>query len=77
MNTKHRNMKKLLLLPVILCLANGCSEKPAKTFTRSVMLTSPIYLGAEQIKHFSGVVQESHDISLGFKTPGQIEQIQV
>ena len=70
-------MKKLLLLPVILCLTNGCTEKPAETFTRSVMLTTPVRTGAERIKHFSGVVQEKHDISLGFKTPGQIEQILV
>ena len=70
-------MKKLLLLPVILCLTNGCAEKPAETFTRSVMLTTPVRTGAERIKHFSGVVQEKHDISLGFKTPGQIEQILV
>lgn len=70
-------MKKLLLLPAILCLTNGCTEKPAEKFTRSVMLTSPVRLGAERIKHFSGIIRESHDISLGFKTPGQIEQILV
>ena len=70
-------MKRLLLLPAILCLANGCTEKPAETFTRSVMLTNPVRIGASYVKHFSGIVQEKHDISLGFKTPGQIEQILV
>lgn len=70
-------MKRLLLLPVILCLASGCTEKPAATFTRSVMLTQPVRIGAERIKHFAGIVQESHDISLGFKTAGQISQILV
>ena len=70
-------MKKILLLPAILCLATGCTQKSAETFTRSVMLTEPVPVGASYVKHFSGIVQESHDISLGFKTPGQIEQITV
>lgn len=76
-NLKSTDMKKLIFLPVILCLTNGCTEKPAETFTRSVMVTTPVRFGAERVKHFSGVVRESHDISLGFKTPGQIEQIMV
>ena len=70
-------MKKLFLLPVIFCLASGCSQQQAGTFTRSVMLTYPVRLGAESVKQFSGVVQERHDIALGFKTPGQIKEIAV
>ncbi|WP_418661297.1 hypothetical protein [Bacteroides ilei] len=62
-------MKKLLLLPVVLCLANGCTEKPAETFTRSVMITTPVRSDAERIKHFFEVVRESHDISLGLEKP--------
>lgn len=41
------------------------------------MLTRPVALDTESVKHFSGVVQESHDISLGFKTAGQISRILV
>lgn len=70
-------MKQLLLIPVLACLASGCIEKPTTTFTRSVMLTTPVRLGAESVKHFSGIIQESHDIGLGFKTAGQIEKIYV
>lgn len=70
-------MKQLLLLAVILCLANGCTEKPASSFIRSVTLTTPVRSGAEKIKHFSGIVQENHNIGLGFKTAGQIEKIEV
>lgn len=70
-------MKQLLLLPFLLLLTNGCTEKPTQTFIRSVMLTTPIPSGAESIKNFSGVVQESHNIGLGFKTAGQIEKIYV
>lgn len=70
-------MKRLLLLPFLLWLTNGCTEKPTQTFTRSVMLTTPTPSGAESIKNFSGVVQESHNIGLGFKTAGQIEKIYV
>ena len=70
-------MKKLLLLPVILCLTNGCGQKTTGTFTRSVMLTQPIRMGAEEVKQFSGIVRENHDIALGFKTAGQISEIAV
>lgn len=70
-------MKRLLLLPFLLWLTYGCTEKPTQTFIRSVMLTTPTPSGAESIKNFSGVVQESHNIGLGFKTAGQIEKIYV
>lgn len=55
----------------------GCENKQQAVFTRSVMLTQPVRLGSESIKSFSGVVQEAHEISLGFKTAGQIERILV
>lgn len=74
MNT---DMKKLLLLISILCLTNGCGQKTTGTFTRSVMLTQPIRMGAEEVKQFSGIVRENHDIALGFKTAGQISEIAV
>lgn len=70
-------MKKVFLLPVIFCLASGCSQQQTETFTRSVMLTQPTHLGAESVKQFSGIVQERRDIALGFKTPGQIKEIAV
>lgn len=68
-------MRRFLLLPALLCLAGGCADKPGATFTRSVVLTHPVRIGTEEVKHFSGVVQENHNISLGFKTAGQLEEI--
>lgn len=73
----HTDMKKLLLLMSLLGLATGCSRQKAEPFTRSVMLTQPVRLGAEEVKQFSGVVRERHDIDLGFKTAGQIIEIAV
>lgn len=70
-------MKNLWLAAAILCLASGCASKTEGTLTRSVMLTRPVRLGAEEVKQLSGVVQERHDIDLGFKTAGQIEEIAV
>lgn len=71
-------MKRLWILTALLgCLAGGCADKAGGTFTRSVMLTRPVRLGAESVKQLSGVVQERHDIDLGFKTAGQIEAIAV
>lgn len=70
-------MRQLLLLAVTLCLANGCTQKTADSFIRSVTLTTPTRSGTETIKHFSGIVQENHNIGLGFKTAGQIEKIEV
>ena len=75
--SKSIQMKQLLLLPFLLLLTNGCTESPSHTFTRSVMLTTPTPSEAESIKNFSGVVQESHNIRLGFKTAGQIKKIYV
>jgi len=71
-------MKRLWIVTVLLgCLASGCADKAGGTFTRSVMLTRPVHLGAEEVKQFSGVVQERYDIDLGFKTAGQIDEIAV
>lgn len=70
-------MRNLWLLTAIACLAGGCARQKSEDFTRSVMLTRPVSLGTGSIKHFSGVVKAGHDISLGFKTAGQLSQILV
>lgn len=44
---------------------------------RSVESTRPATLSAYACKSFSGVVKEGKEISLGFKTPGQITRILV
>ncbi len=60
-----------------LCLLSGCAEKQQPAFTHSVVLTQPVQRGLENEKSFSGIVEEAHEISLGFKTPGQIKRILV
>lgn len=71
-------MKKIITIMLAAsCILCGCGEKQKAAFTRSVVLTTPVRLGAESTKSLSGVVQEAHEINLGFKTAGQIERILV
>lgn len=56
-------------------LLGGCGEGGGEQRSHAVMTTTPAPLGEAGGKALSGVVQEAHDISLGFKTPGQIMTI--
>ncbi len=59
----------------VLC---GCSEHPKEqALIRSVCVTQPVVQGEISEKSFSGVVKEAHEISLGFRTGGQIERLLV
>ena len=61
-----------------LCLLGaGCGDKQAAPFRRSVMVTEPVQVGAASWKTLPGTVREAHAVSLGFKTPGQIERVMV
>ena len=44
---------------------------------RSVSVTQPVALGGETTRTFSGVVKAANEVSLGFKTAGQIARIHV
>lgn len=71
-------MKDLVSISVFaFLLLCGCTKQQQPTFTHSVMLTQPVQRGLENEKSFSGIVEEAHEISLGFKTPGQIKRILV
>ena len=59
------------------CLLCACSEGTRTPFVRSVVLTTPVVLERTSVRNYSGVVREAHEISLGFKTAGQIECIRV
>ena len=62
----------------LLATLSGCQEKtPQAVFVKSVQVVEPVPLAARQTKVYSGIVQEAHEISLGFKTAGQIRQILV
>lgn len=56
----------------------GCSEQKQEAGpVHSVMLVQPEGTGSETVKTFSGVIEEGREISVGFKTPGQLARIAV
>ncbi len=71
--------KKLLCLPtLLLCLLCSCSEQKKTSLpVHSVEVTSPTPSCKTITKSYSGIVREAHEISLGFKTAGQIKRIHV
>lgn len=73
-------MNKLIVLCgcLFMMASVGCRrEKQHQPFVRSVELVNPVKVGNESIKKFSGIVKEDEEISLSFKTAGQIERIYV
>ncbi len=71
-------MKKTLLMMAALGLFTACgSGADENGTTHSVMTVQPIQVGGQSVKHFSGMVKEDAEISLGFKTAGQLQQIYV
>lgn len=64
-------------MPAMLLLLAACSTNKEEKFVRSVKLVQPIALGNVSHKSLSGMVKEAREISLGFKTGGQIEKILV
>lgn len=70
-------MKQSLLLLVLMGIMTCCSDKHEKQTLHSVVLTSPSAIGANTRNSYSGVVQEAHEIALGFKTPGELVRVVV
>ncbi len=71
--------KKLLCLPaLLLCLVCSCNEQKKTSLPiHSVEVTNPTPSCKTITKSYSGIVREAHEISLGFKTAGQIKRIHV
>lgn len=70
-------MNKLFLCLFIL-LFFSCSEKKQKDdFIRTVKIVAPEIQSEKSTKFFSGVVKESKEIDLGFRTAGKIGRIMV
>lgn len=65
----------LILVMTGLFLAAGCQEKGGEGQKHSVVVTQPEAIGGGARSQFSGTVKEAAEISLGFKTVGQIERI--
>ena len=73
-----KDMKEKITVVFILCVLCACTgNRKGQPFVRSVSLTVPEPVETTTIKSYPGVVREAHEISLGFKTPGQIERIHV
>lgn len=72
-------MNKLMVLCGCLAVmaSMSCHRDKKQTFIRSVELVSPVGVGSESVRKFSGIVKEDEEISLSFKTAGQIEKIYV
>ena len=66
-----------LITPLICAALAGCHAPAGEEVVHSVLLTSPMPARAGQVLDFSGIVREAGDISLGFKTAGQISRIAV
>lgn len=64
-------------LALCACLLAGCGERRAEPVRRSVMVAEPVAVGAQEARSFTGIVKEASEISLGFKTPGQISRVAV
>lgn len=60
----------------LLCAA--CTPDPAREAqVRSVYVTRPAALTSGRVLTYPGVVQAAHDVSLGFKTAGQLTHVYV
>ena len=66
-----------LLFPAFCLLLGGCGIPQTEQTVHSVLLTRPVQAGEGQTLDFSGIVREAGEISLGFKTAGQINHIAV
>lgn len=63
---------------VVTALLCGCAGEPkGQSYVQRVCLTQPVALGGETTRAYSGVVRAAHEVSLGFKTAGQIARIHV
>ena len=73
---KRKNL--LCLSAFLLFLLNSCSQpNRSSSPVHSVEVTNPEPSCSHTTRNYSGVVREAHEISLGFKTAGQIEKILV
>lgn len=65
----------IVLAMALLC---GCSGREAsETFVQRVSLTQPEALGLGTTRIYSGIVKAAQEVSLGFRTAGQIARIHV
>lgn len=73
MNKKSYFMSVLIIL---LC-ACGDGKKEQKEQVRCIEIISPEMLGESSVKHYTGMVKEAAQVSVAFKTAGQLSKIMV
>jgi RND family efflux transporter MFP subunit len=67
---------KVIAMALIAGLLSSCGGgTKQEEYVRSVSLTAPVAGESILSKSYSGTVHEAHEVSLGFKTPGQLKQI--
>lgn len=70
----------LLASAATIMLLSGCTKKEVQreeTVVHNVFVVNPEALGVEAVTTLPGTIEEGRTISVGFKTPGQIERIYV
>lgn len=67
----------VLLLCALLVALAACREPQPAPHVRSVVLTTPQPVGGAGVTTLPGVVREAHELSLSFKTAGQLARILV
>lgn len=83
LNYYHVSKVNTVLMAASLCVAvTSCGVKENTSSgqgetVHNVFVVHPVAQGTGQARSFSGVVEENRTISLGFKTGGQIETINV
>jgi len=71
-------MKTKMVMVLAVCgLLSACSDSTKTPPLKSVMVEKVSTANGESTKCLSGVVQENREISVGFKTPGQLTHIYV
>lgn len=70
---KIRTILAVATAALLMTSCGGSDE--AHKVTHSVMLVNPDMTMGAQTKNFSGVVEEAREISVGFKTAGQIARV--
>ncbi len=68
-------MKRIWIIAMAGALCSCSGDNTGKEYTRSVYVTSPETTDSSLEQSFSGIVEETHGISLGFKTAGQLSRI--
>lgn len=69
-----RNFWIIALGSILACCSGNVGDSE---FVPSVYVESPECASSPSVRTFSGIVEEAHEISLGFKTAGQIQKIYV